>query len=371
MIQAHGLTHRVLLLIDHLDVGGAQHHVALLAERLTAAGHDVVLAHAGPVGLPIAPNVRLVQLLAERVSRRRSLELAAAACQLARVFRPTIVHAHLFGSAIAGAAVSRSCGAPLVLSHHSVGSWQGPAERTQLASAIRQARFHLAASPQIAASLERAGVPKQMVSFLPNAIEVPLEPAPRPPASKQLRVGYLARLSQDKNPLGGLEAIALARSSGIPLTLEMAGDGELRPDVEAALARLGLEALVKRSGFIRDIRSFFSRVDVLLLPSRSEGMPLAILEAMANEVPVVATRVGAIDQQVNHGVTGLLVEPGDNRSVAQALAWMHRHPVLRLEMGRAGRRRLVERFSLTQQCSRILSTYRLVARESAARVAAS
>jgi glycosyltransferase involved in cell wall biosynthesis len=137
----------------------------------------------------------------------------------------------------------------------------------------------------------------------------------------------------------------------------MAGDGELRCEVDAAIARLRLDGAVRRLGFIDDVIGFFSRLDLLLLSSGSEGMPLAVLEAMANEVPVLATRVGAVPVEVDDGVTGLLVDPGDTAAMSRALSWMHQHPDVRRRMGRAGRDRLMRRFSLNRMRARVTSAY--------------
>jgi glycosyltransferase involved in cell wall biosynthesis len=349
------------MLIDHLGVGGAQRHTALLAERLAADGHSVVIGHSGTAEVMVAPTVTTVELLAERISRTRSSAFTAASLRLARAFRPTIVHAHLFAGAIAGAAVSRNLGVPLILSHHSAGSWQGPEDRALVRSAVRQSRLNLVASPQLGDALERDGVPRDAIWFLPNAVEVPRQPSAHRAAGRQLRAGYLARFSTDKNPVAALQAVATARSSGVPVTLQMAGDGELRQEVDEAITRLRLDHAVRRLGFVDDVSEFLSGVDLLLLSSRSEGMPLAILEAMANEVPVLATRVGAVPLEVNDGVTGLLVEPGDSRALSRGLSWMHQHPGLRRRMGRAGRDRLLRQFSLDRMLAQVTAAYRRAA----------
>jgi glycosyltransferase involved in cell wall biosynthesis len=349
--------HRILLLIDHLDVGGAQRHVFLLASRLVALGHRVAVAYTGAALMTVPAPVSGVQLSDSRVSRAESPRFSEAAVRFAQVFRPTVIHAHLFASALAGAAVSRSSGVPLLLSHHSIGSWQQPADRARLRSAMRRARFHFAASPQIQKELVDSGVPASATCFLPNAIDVPERPVPRPPPASLFRAGYLARFSHDKDPVTTLEAVARARSRGVPVTLEMAGSGELKAEVDAATRRLDLEDAVELPGFLEDVPSFFSRVDALMLSSRSEGMPLAVMEAMAHEVPVIATRVGAVADEVRDRVTGLLVQPGDIDAMSGALGWMQSHPDERQQMGVAGRQHLFEAFSLDRLVARVVWAY--------------
>jgi hypothetical protein len=93
-------------MIDHLEVGGAQRHTVLLASWLARAGHEVVLAFAGPARIPVDPAVMLLPLSLESVSRRRDAVFEEAALALARRFQPTVVHAHLYASALAAAGVA-------------------------------------------------------------------------------------------------------------------------------------------------------------------------------------------------------------------------------------------------------------------------
>lgn len=353
--------HRVLMIIDHLNIGGAQRHVALLAGALAERGHDVHLLHTGAGMVGIDPRVRVKRVLAGRVARREEPILEALVTKYAAEVRPEIIHGHLFASALAGARAASRFGIPLVLSHHSAGTWQDEEDRRLLRSALVQASHHFAASPQIRTLIIEQGASARSVEFLPNAIRVP-DPPPERSAAGAIRVGFLGRLDSDKDPLLAVEAVARARALGSRAQLEMRGGGPLAPDVRRAIARHRLQSEVRMAGFVRRVEEFYRRIDVLLLSSRSEGMPLVVLEAMGHQLPVVATRVGAVTLEVADGVTGLLAEPGDAAGLGEALAWLEAHPGERLRMGRQARRRLQRHFSLERLTARVTSVYDRIVR---------
>jgi glycosyltransferase involved in cell wall biosynthesis len=99
-------------------------------------------------------------------------------------------------------------------------------------------------------------------------------------------------------------------------------------------------------GHREDVRDLLSVYDIFVLPSLSEGMPLALLEAMAAGVPAVATRVGGVSEVIENGKTGLLVPPGDSRALADGIATLLENPALATELGEAARQVAVSRFSL-------------------------
>jgi glycosyltransferase involved in cell wall biosynthesis len=347
----------VLLLIDHLDIGGAQTHIAVLAKRLTVGGHPVVVAHTGPARVRLDPSISVVQLMRERISRSDSPSFRLRALQLARRLKPGLVHGHLFASALAGGSIAGELGLPLVLSHHSSGTWQTESDRSLLAAPIALANHHFTASEEIRQRLLALGVDPCKAEFLPNAVPLPDRALARRAPAEGLRIGFLARFTADKDPLLLLQAMAKLRDRHVPAQLLMRGGGELADQIYAAVRGLDLENRVVVGGSIRDPRRLYSRVDVLCLPSRSEGMPLVVLEAMGHELPVVATRVGSVPLEVQEGVTGLLCEPGDAGTLADQLEWMWRHPIERLRMGAAARQHVTRYFSLSVMVKRVEAVY--------------
>jgi glycosyltransferase involved in cell wall biosynthesis len=170
-------------------------------------------------------------------------------------------------------------------------------------------------------------------------------------------VGHIAKFDIQK----GQDDLAAA----IPLVLEhcprakflFVGDGALRPQIEAQVARLGVAKHVVFTGYRDDVAMLLKAIDVIAMPSRWEGLPLALLEAMACRKPIVATRVtGNIDVVVD-GVTGFLVPRGSPRALAAKIGLLLQDTRLCDEFGKRGRERVEREFSLAQMVAHMRSVY--------------
>ena len=167
---------------------------------------------------------------------------------------------------------------------------------------------------------------------------------------------YAGRLRTRKAVAVLVEAFATVHRRAPPARLRLAGDGEQRPALEAQVRRLGLAGVVVFEGAVPHHRmpELYAAADVFCLPSLYEGFPLAILEAMAAGLPVVATRVAGNPEAVDDGVHGRLVEAEDAAALAAALLDLIEDPEGRQRMGRQARRRVEEEFSI----ERIGAAYR-------------
>src|SRR5204862_1480161 len=134
-----------------------------------------------------------------------------------------------------------------------------------------------------------------------------------------------------------LEAAAELRRRAVPFRLRLVGDGPLRAAYEARCADLGLCRNVEFLGRRADVEQLLASTDIATLVSVREGIPRAVLEAMASGLPVVATDVPGTREAVRHRETGLLVPPGDVQALADALAFLVAHPNARQWMGQRGR----------------------------------
>jgi glycosyltransferase involved in cell wall biosynthesis len=169
-------------------------------------------------------------------------------------------------------------------------------------------------------------------------------------------VGMVCRLSPEK---GILEAIAMVdrfRSMGKPVQLWIAGDGPFRLEIEKEISRLGLGTNVRLLGQLADARIFYQAMDVFLLNSIREGLPNVVLEAMALEVPVVATRVAGVPTLVKLGQTGGLIETLETRmldsAIAECLEGSHTDPQVR-----SARELIENQFSFDRRMQRIAGIY--------------
>lgn len=229
-----------------------------------------------------------------------------------------------------------------------------PLVRATLARADRVVTLspHLARAVTIIA-------PGARVTCVPNGVAV--GPRPRRP-ERPPRVLFLGLLIERKNPLGLLRAWAqIDRPVGARLLL--AGDGPLRPAVEALVADLGLAGSVELLGWVDPQAGarLLEEVDVLVLPSFFEGQPLALMEGMARGVTPVSTSVGGIPDLIEDGVSGRLVPPGDDDALAGALGAVLADPALRRRLGDAAYERARQEFNIEHTWRRLDALYRELA----------
>jgi glycosyltransferase involved in cell wall biosynthesis len=137
--------------------------------------------------------------------------------------------------------------------------------------------------------------------------------------------------------------------------LGICGDGILRPQLEAQILELGLSQNVKLLGKSDHVARFLSIADIFVLPSRWEGLPIALLEAMSTGLPVIATRVEGVDEVVLDGEHGILVAVEDVSALAQAILQLLRAPEVRKKMGAASQGRVRELYSIDRMAGRYLS----------------
>src|SRR5204863_7471061 len=137
------------------------------------------------------------------------------------------------------------------------------------------------------------------------------------------------------------------------ITLLVAGDGDERERVERRARELALPAdRVRFLGFRRDVPRLLAASDFFVLPSRTEGLPLCLLEAMAQGLPAIATPVGGVPEVIEEGITGLLTPVEDPAALAEAIRRLAAEPALRARMGAAAQRRAAEEFSFAEMTGR-------------------
>lgn len=172
-----------------------------------------------------------------------------------------------------------------------------------------------------------------------------------PPSA--LLVGFVGRLSMEKGPEVLVRAALLLRQALPDAHVVFVGEGPCRATLEAQIASLDLCPWVHLLGVREDMPALYSELDVLASTSYSEAMPLAIMEAMACGLPVVATRVGGVPDMVQHGHTGWLVAPGDYEDLARMLVALLLDGGLRQAMGTAARRHAMNHWQLDACVARL------------------
>lgn len=173
-----------------------------------------------------------------------------------------------------------------------------------------------------------------------------------------LMIGHLSEVKGYPTFLRACQQIeaALGRCEFVALGGETITQG-YRAELEQLTRTLGIESQVHFLGWRRNVADVINAADVVVMASLNEGLPLAVLEAMACGKPVVATTVGGVPEAVEHGLTGLLIPPNDPRALADAVTEILRDPELTRQMGRAARCRIEARYSLPVFVARIQNLY--------------
>ncbi len=368
--QPHSLHRpmRLLLVADSLDVGGAEWHVVNLASALAEQGHRVTLACTVEGALaPLAKQagISIRPLLHHLVKRRQSLKYAWKLAKLVRQSQFDLVHAHMYASALASAYALLGTTIPLVITEHSQANWRSHYARRCSQWSYSQAQHIIAVSREIQRRLiEQDGVPYERVPVIMNA----LPPAPelhtsiQPGLPAALRngplVGVAARLQPEKGVVYFLEAAAHILQFLPQVHFLVMGDGPQRKELQAYVQQLGVQEHIHFLGFRLDARAIVGLLDVLVVPSLNEGTPLVMLEAMTAGVPVVASAVGGIPEQIRHQCEGLLFPPGDAMALAEAVLHLLQNPTWMRQLSEAGRQRALSRFSFTAMVQETENVYR-------------
>lgn len=170
--------------------------------------------------------------------------------------------------------------------------------------------------------------------------------------------GCASRLIPIKGVAYLLNAMARLKDEFPRLRLEIAGDGPFRAELESEAARLGISDRVKFLGWVKPWDQIRARWAVMVQPSLEEGLPLSILEAMADGIPVVASRVGGVPEVILEGATGRLVPAADPSALADAIRALLRDADLRRRLGAAGAQRVREHFSAQRMAEQTAALYK-------------
>lgn len=358
---------RVLYLVTSSGVGGTELALWQLLRHLDRTRWNPALVSLKPLGEGAARIRDLgIETLTLGVSDETgpygSFETLLAGRRLPRLLggrRFDIVHAFLFrANLLSRLAAPRLGRPPLVNAVRVTPEEESPwMRRVDRWTAPRVARFHLQSEALAAGLRARLGVGRERCAVIPNGI--PLADADaalaaaRPGARTamglfrtDLAVACVGRLHRQKG-LSVLLAAFHALLQTVPTArLLLAGDGPERRALEAAVDALRLRPFVRFLGTVPSSWELLAAADLFALPSLWEGMPNALLEAMAAGLPVVATAVGAVPEMVAAGTEGLLVPPGDAAALAQALAGLAADPQGRRELGRMARQRVERDFRI-------------------------
>jgi len=356
--------------VSTLEAGGPVTHLRQLARHAAAEGVDVQVLCASE---PVAESFRALDVPADPVHVGHKLDLRGGIELWRRLGEADVVHTQDRRAGLFGRVAGRVRGARVVHTLHGmpeeiaarVGRPDAPVppgvSRGRLAwlehgylpleAGLTRLGHVIAPSQAMADFMLGHGFPDSRVHVIPLGVE----------AGGGVGAGddgvLVAGVASNLEYWKGIDVlIAAAAEMRSPVRLEVFGRGSLAGELERQAREAGVDAHFH--GFVPDASKRLRTLDVLVQPSRADNFPLAVLEAMAAGVPVVATRVGGVPELVLDGETGLIVEPENPAGLAEALDSLAADPDRRRELGRRGRERARDDFSPQRMARRTVGLYR-------------
>ncbi|HET7080131.1 MAG TPA: glycosyltransferase [Chloroflexia bacterium] len=358
----------VVQMIDVTGGGGAEKVLVDLALHLDRSRYNVTVCATRQTRnyQPLLDSAGVPTMVLRRNSRWETYKMAEVVRMLRRE-RVDVLHTHLFGSNTWGRLLGRLAGVPVIIAHE---HWSS---RGQNEIWMDRMMYRLSdrilvtseASKQIVMSSE--GIPAHYLSVVYNGVDMDKFAARGDRADVRAElgvapdaalIGAVGRLTADK---GGqdvlIRVVGRVRETCPQVRLVMVGDGPLRPGLEQLTAQLGLTGTVIFTGLRSDVPRLLGALDVFVLPSEREALPVAVLEAMAAGLPLVATRVGGIPEVVEDGATGFLVPPGDVAAMHCVLERLTGDPALAARLGAAGQAHVQAHFTVQQMVRQVERLY--------------
>ncbi|MBI2625235.1 MAG: glycosyltransferase family 4 protein [Candidatus Nealsonbacteria bacterium] len=363
------LKKKVFFLVTQSEFGGAQRYIYELIKGISPEKYEFIIAAGeGDKGLNFKFQTSNVKTISLRHLKRTPgpLSIFRAIIEIVGLLkkeRPDVLFlcsttAGILGS-IAGYLYKRS---KII---YRIGGWAFKDPRNQILNFLILLAEKLTAllkdviivnnEEDLRLALKYRVAPKNKLVKIYNGIDAnKLEFLPKEEARSRLSlnwgivVGTVANFYKTKGLEYLIKAISNLKSKTSNLACLIIGDGRERKKLEALIKKHGLESTVFLAGRIPDAYKYLKAFDVFVLPSLKEGFPWIILEAMAAELPIVATRVGALPEIINDGVNGFLIKPGDSQEIAEKIVWLSEHPSEAIKMAGKARERIEKGFGLQE-----------------------
>jgi glycosyltransferase involved in cell wall biosynthesis len=360
---------RVLHVIDHLDLGGAQTALLDMLRHRDRSAFDVEVAVMHGRG-PFAEALEELGIKVHSLAREKWPP--AYVTEFVRLLRNAnfqIVHFHLQGANWIAKPLAALVGQRVRIAHDHT---SGDLRFRGAGSLLPDASSHLLSSRIIAVSkgvrdfLTRwEAVPADLIELVPNGVDEeifhPCTEEQKRTARSRLSIpqeafvtGGIGRLAQEKN-FALLPRLATLHPD---IVFVIAGSGPERDRIAALASELGVDSHLRLLGTILDRGYFYHALDAFILPSLYEGLPMAILEAMSSGVPVISSRLEGISAVITEENEGLLAQPGDVADFSRQLRRLKESPELGGQLAQAARAKALNEFSASVSARRIESIYR-------------
>lgn len=357
---------KILLVINSLGIGGAESVVINLADEFSQMGHDVKIAYLSDTLLikPHNPNIELISLRTN--TNKQVLQTYFRLKKVVNTFKPDVVHSHLFKANILSRLLRLSRNAPrIICTEHStkVDSLRHIITY-RLTDTLANINTNVSESA-VENYIRHYAVKKGRMVTVENGVNTSkfcFDATIRSKVRERLSVSNkkviiaVGRLSTPKDYPNLLQAISILNNSRNDFSVFIIGDGPLKDSLLSLNERLNLDNTVKFLGARTDIKDLMQAADVYVMSSMWEGLPMALLEAMACEKVVVATDCGGIRNLV--GINGIVVPSQNPESLAHALETaLNMSEEELVEMGMKARKHIIDKYSLSQIAKSYLNLY--------------
>lgn len=362
------LAERVLVVIDEMEVGGSQRQVVNLLLGLAAQGRQAELLYFR------SPSFLVSELAGAGVRVHRILKRGRydpvfvwKLAHFLRQGRYDLVHCFSITAEVwVRLVLPLVPGTRFVCSVRGLSTELSPLTWRAKRWVLRRAEATISNSTVAAAYVaQRCGMPVDRFDVVPNGLELREERDLQTRNAHRALLGlplsqplllFVGRLVPQKNLGTLLQAMALIPAGRRPL-LWLAGEGPERTMIEALVRRLDLYRCVRLLGERDDVEVLMAAADMLVLPSREEGLSNVILEAMASGLPVVASAVGGNTELIEHGRTGLLCDPSSAQSIAESIMRLFDEPDLRRQLARCTREKVEREYSMEGMVERTMAIH--------------
>ncbi len=370
---------KVLHIIGGGEFGGAEQHLLSLLRYIDK--QECELQVACLFAEPLAPMIVHEGFPVHVLPMKNKLDLKPVS-KLAALIRAegfNIIHTHGVRANMIGRLAARKAGTGRVVTTvHSVlafdyNRWIDRWVNRVCEAATKNMTEHfITVSDMLARQMINEGVPAGKVTAIHNGLEIEKydsslsgEETRRELGigKEKLVLGIVARLHPVKGHVFLLEALADVATRVPELVLLIVGSGPERASLEFMVSRLGLSDNVIFTGFRKDIPQVIAAVDILVLPSLSEGLSLTIMEGMAMEKPVIATSVGGTPEIITSGFDGMLAPPADTYALARCIEELVKNPGDAARLGRQARKTIENRFTAGLMAAKTTRLYRDLVKE--------
>lgn len=370
---------KVLHIIGGGEFGGAEQHLLSLLKYIDNQAFELHVACL--FAEPLAPLVVQEGFTVHVLPMRNKFDLKPVS-KLAELIRSEdfhIVHTHGVRANLIGRIAAKKAGTgKVVTTVHSVlaydyNRWIDRWVNRACESATKNiTEKFITVSEMLGKQMINEGIPARKVSVIHNGLEIEkYDPdVSGEPVRRELGIGrdalvlgIVARLHPVKGHCFLLEALARVKDKISQLTLVIVGNGPERASLESLVTRLGIANNVIFTGFRKDIPEVIAALDILVLPSLSEGLSLTIMEGMAMKKPVIATNVGGTPEIITSGSDGLLVPSADVEALARAIEELAHNPQVASRLGVEARKTIETGFTAGLMAERTSRLYKDIVKE--------